>query len=117
MTVSEQARTRAILALALVLMIVIMTAGCATFHAPASPEESLALNYASIESLAQSTANSLRVGTIDAKKARNISEVLEQAYQVNKMAEAALEAGQIADSQTYLQTTSQILTQVEVLLQ
>lgn len=102
---------------ALLLFLTWAIAACATVSVPATPEESLALNYQTIESLARSTANSLRLGSIDAKKARNVSEVLEQAYQVNKMAEAALEAGQIADGQTYLQTTSQILTQVEVLLQ
>lgn len=94
-----------------------MLMGCTTaLRAPASPQETLALNYKTIETLASSTANSVRVGSVTPDKARNMVKILEQAYSINKMAEDAFAAGNVADGQGYLTTTSQILTQVEVLL-
>lgn len=102
----------------LMAMTLALVAGCSLLSPP-RPEtipEALALNYATIESLSNSVAASYTAGSINVEKARNVRDILEEAYRINKMAEAAYNAGAATDAGSYLQMTSALLTQVEAML-
>lgn len=101
---------------AYVIALLAILAGCVSFGGPKTVPEALALNYATIESLSDSAAQSLQAGSISVDKAKNIRDILEQAYAVNKMAETAYNTGASSDASSYLQMTSALLTQLEGML-
>lgn len=98
-----------------ILTILALLAGCSLL-APKTINETLAFNYATIEALGNSTSASLQAGSITVDKAKNIRDILEQAFAINRMAETASSAGSGADTTGYLEMTSALLTQVEGML-
>jgi hypothetical protein len=84
--------------------------------APKTVNETLAFNYATIEALGNSTSASLQAGSITVEKAKNIRDILEQAFAINKMAETASSAADGSDTAGYLEMASALLTQVEGML-
>jgi len=98
------------------LAVMTMLAGCSIFMAPKTVNETLAFNYATIEALGNSTSASLQAGSITVDKAKNIRDVLEQAFAITKMAETAYGTGNVSDATGYLEMASALLTQVEGML-
>jgi hypothetical protein len=98
------------------LPLVFALAACTLFGTPKTVPEALALNYATIEAVGNSTTASLTAGSIDADKARDIAGILEQAYSINKLAETAWNANQTTDATSYLSMASSMLTQLEGML-
>lgn len=99
-----------------ILAVVIMLAGCSVLMQPKTMNEALAFNYATIEALSNTTSASFQAGSIDVEKAKNIRDILEQAFAITKMAETAANAGSVSDASGYLEMTSALLTQVEGML-
>jgi hypothetical protein len=89
---------------------------CAVQQAPRTTLETVAFNYATIESLSNTVAWRVRRGEITPAKAANIKQVLEEALRINGAAETAYRNNQSDDAAGYLRLASEMIAQLEDML-
>jgi uncharacterized protein YceK len=90
-------------------------AGCASTGGVQvdDPADGVAVAYAGIRAAADTTTQLVRSGALDATRGRQVQEILERAYALAAIAEAAVGAGKPADAWQTLALVNGVLVEVQ----